>query len=78
MAESGRRYDQGPIVFTVFKVLAVAHLFRFYNLEPLADVLEVPHQQSYTESSTKPSDTIGEPISTFPSRRFYIEFSKFL
>jgi hypothetical protein len=25
--------------------------------------------------SIKRSDTVGEPISTFPSRRFYIEFS---
>jgi hypothetical protein len=30
-------------------VLAVAHLFGFYNPKQLADFLEVPHQQFYTE-----------------------------
>ena len=29
-------------------VLAVAHVFGFYNPKPLADFLEVPHQQFYT------------------------------
>jgi hypothetical protein len=29
-------------------VLAVAHLFGFYNPKQLADFLEVPHQQFYT------------------------------
>ena len=30
-------------------VLAVAHLFGFYNPKQLADFLEVPHQNFYTE-----------------------------
>jgi hypothetical protein len=29
--------------------LAVAHLFGFYNPKQLADFLDVPHQQFYTE-----------------------------
>jgi Transposase DDE domain len=38
-----------PIAFEVLIVLAVAHLFGFYNPKQLADFLEVPHQQFYTE-----------------------------
>jgi hypothetical protein len=38
-----------PIAFEVRIVLAVAHLFGFYNPKQLADFLEVPHQQFYTE-----------------------------
>ena len=38
-----------PIAFEVLMVLAVAHLFGFYNPKQLADFLEVPHQQFYTE-----------------------------
>ena len=41
-----------PIAFEVLMVLAVAHLFGFYNPKQLADFLEVPHQQFYTESDT--------------------------
>jgi DDE family transposase len=37
-----------PIAFEVLIVLAVAHLFGFYNPKQLADFLEVPHQQFYT------------------------------
>ena len=37
------------IAFEVLMVLAVAHVFGFYNPKPLADFLEVPHQQFYTE-----------------------------
>ncbi len=37
------------IAFEVLMVLAVAHLFGFYNPKQLADFLEVPHQQFYTE-----------------------------
>jgi hypothetical protein len=37
------------IAFEVLMVLAVAHVFGFYNPKPLADCLEVPHQQFYTE-----------------------------
>ena len=37
-----------PIAFEVLMVLAVAHLFGFYNPKQLADFLEVPHQQFYT------------------------------
>ena len=33
-----------PIAFEVLMVLAVAHLFGFYNPKQLADFLEVPHQ----------------------------------
>ena len=33
------------IAFEVLMVLAVAHLFGFYNPKQLADFLEVPHQQ---------------------------------
>jgi hypothetical protein len=33
------------IAFEVLMVLAVAHLFGFYNPTQLADFLEVPHQQ---------------------------------
>src|SRR5437016_7472710 len=36
------------IAFEVLMVLAVAHLFGFYNPKQLADFLEVPHQQFYT------------------------------
>jgi hypothetical protein len=38
-----------PIAFEVLMVLAVAHLFGFYNPKQLADFLEVPHQRFYTE-----------------------------
>jgi Transposase DDE domain len=38
-----------PIAFEVLMVLAVAHLFGFYNPKQLADFLEVPHQQFYTQ-----------------------------
>jgi len=38
-----------PIAFEVLMVLAVAHVFGFYNPKQLADFLEVPHQQFYTE-----------------------------
>jgi hypothetical protein len=34
--------------FETLMVLAVAHLFGFYNPKQLADFLEVPHQQFYT------------------------------
>ena len=37
-----------PIAFEVLMVLAVAHLFGFYNPKQLADFLEVPHQNFYT------------------------------
>lgn len=37
------------IAFEVLMVLAVAHLFGFYNPKQLADFLEVPHQNFYTE-----------------------------
>jgi Transposase DDE domain len=37
------------IAFEVLMVLAVAHLFGFYNPKQLADFLQVPHQQFYTE-----------------------------
>jgi hypothetical protein len=37
------------IAFEVLMVLAVAHVFGFYNPKQLADFLEVPHQQFYTE-----------------------------
>ena len=36
-----------PIAFETLMVLAVAHLFGFYNPKQLADFLEVPHQQFY-------------------------------
>jgi len=38
-----------PIAFEVLMVLAVAHLFGFYNPKQLADFLEVPHQKFYAE-----------------------------
>ena len=37
-----------PIAFEVIMVLAVAHLFGFYNPKQLADFLDIPHQQLYT------------------------------
>src|SRR5712664_88569 len=37
------------IAFEVLMVLAVAHLFGFYNPKQLADFLDVPHQRFYTE-----------------------------
>jgi hypothetical protein len=37
------------IAFEVLMVLAVAHLFGFYNPKQLADFLQVPHQQFYAE-----------------------------
>src|SRR5205809_6546916 len=36
------------VAFEVLMVLAVAHLFGFYNPKQLADFLEVPHQQFST------------------------------
>jgi hypothetical protein len=36
------------VAFEVLMVLAVAHLFGFYNPKQLADFLDVPHQQFYT------------------------------
>ena len=33
------------VAFETLMVLAVAHLFGFYNPKQLADFLEVPHQQ---------------------------------
>ena len=38
-----------PIAFEVLVVLAVAHLFGFYNPKHLADFFDVPHQQFSTE-----------------------------
>jgi hypothetical protein len=38
-----------PIAFEALMVLAVAHLFGFYNPKQLADFLEVPHQKFYAE-----------------------------
>jgi len=38
-----------PVAFEVLMVLAVAHLFGFYNPKQLADFLEVPHQRFYAE-----------------------------
>jgi Transposase DDE domain len=37
------------IAFEVLMVLAVAHLFGFYNPKQLADFLQVPHQQFYAD-----------------------------
>ena len=37
------------IAFEVLMVLAVAHVFGFYNPKQLADFLEVPHQKFYAE-----------------------------
>src|SRR4029434_2160733 len=36
-----------PLAFEVLVVLAVAHLFGFYNPKHLADFLDVPHQKFY-------------------------------
>jgi hypothetical protein len=36
------------VAFETLMVLAIAHLFGFYNPKQLADFLEVPHQQFYT------------------------------
>lgn len=38
-----------PVAFEVLMVLAVAHLFGFYNPKQLADFLNVPHQKLYAE-----------------------------
>ena len=38
-----------PIAFEVLMVLAIAHLFGFYNPKQLADFLQVPHQKFYAE-----------------------------
>lgn len=38
-----------PIAFEVLMVLAVAHVFGFYNPKQLADFLDVPHQKFYSE-----------------------------
>ncbi len=37
------------IAFEVLMVLAVAHLFGFYNPKQLADFLDIPHQKFYRE-----------------------------
>ena len=37
-----------PIAFEVLMVLALAHLFGFYNPKQLADFLDIPHQSFYT------------------------------
>jgi hypothetical protein len=37
------------IAFEVLMVLAIAHLFGFYNPKQLADFLDVPHQKFYSE-----------------------------
>ncbi len=41
--------QNNPIAFEALMVLAVAHLFGFYNPKQLADFLEVPHQKFYAE-----------------------------
>jgi hypothetical protein len=41
-----------PIAFEVLMVLAIAHLFGFYNPKQLADFLDLPHQKFYAESAT--------------------------
>jgi hypothetical protein len=38
-----------PIAFEVLMVLALAHLFGFYNPKHLADFLDIPHQSFYAE-----------------------------
>jgi hypothetical protein len=38
-----------PIAFEVLMVLALAHLFGFYNPKQLSDFLDIPHQSFYTE-----------------------------
>jgi hypothetical protein len=38
-----------PIAFEVLMVLAIAHVFGFYNPKQLADFLDVPHQKFYSE-----------------------------
>jgi hypothetical protein len=38
-----------PIAFEVLMVVAVAHVFGFYNPKQLADCLEVPHQNFSAE-----------------------------
>jgi hypothetical protein len=38
-----------PIAFEVLMVLALAHLFGFYNPKQVADFLDIPHQRFYTE-----------------------------
>ncbi len=38
-----------PIAFEVLMVLALAHLFGFYNPKQLADFLDIPHQSLYAE-----------------------------
>jgi hypothetical protein len=38
-----------PIAFEVLMVLALAHLFGFYNPKQLADFLDIPHQRFYPE-----------------------------
>src|SRR5215475_2437865 len=38
-----------PIAFEVLMVLAIAHLFGFYNPKQLADFLDLPHQKFYAE-----------------------------
>ena len=37
-----------PVAFEVIMVLALAHLFGFYNPKQLADFLDMPHQAFYT------------------------------
>src|SRR5439155_8024324 len=38
-----------PIDFEVLMVLAIAHVFGFYNPKQLADFLDLPHQKFYAE-----------------------------
>ena len=38
-----------PIAFEVLMVLAIAHVFGFYNPKQLADFLDLPHQKFYAE-----------------------------
>jgi len=40
--------NNNPIAFELLMVLAVAHLFGFYNPKQIADFLDVPHQHFYT------------------------------
>ena len=46
-ALSSRVSKNNPIAFEVLVILAVAHLFGFYNPKHLADFLDVPHQKFY-------------------------------
>jgi hypothetical protein len=46
---SSRVRKNNPIAFEVLIVLAIAHLFGFYNPKQLADFLDIPHQKLYSE-----------------------------